>query len=65
MTASTDKTGATPAAACGPYEKPKVTRIKLDARCAVLGFCKTGGTGGPVRPGCEDAFFESCSGPGS
>jgi len=29
------------------YEKPKVTRIKLDARGAVLGFCKTSSSLGP------------------
>ena len=29
------------------YEKPKITKIKLDAACAVLGFCKTSGTVGP------------------
>ena len=35
------------------YEKPKVTKIKLDARCAVLGFCKTSGSGGPMASGCQ------------
>jgi hypothetical protein len=35
------------------YEKPKVTRIKLDARTAVLGICKTSGAGGPLSYGCE------------
>ena len=35
------------------YEKPKVTRIKLDARTAVLGICKTSGGGGPLAYGCE------------
>jgi hypothetical protein len=34
------------------YEKPKVTRIKLDAKTAVLGVCKTAGVGGPASPGC-------------
>jgi hypothetical protein len=35
------------------YEKPKVTKIKLDAKCAVLGFCKTNGsTGGPTGANC-------------
>lgn len=29
------------------YEKPKITKIKLDAACAVLGFCKTSGSVGP------------------
>ncbi len=35
------------------YEKPKVTRIKLDARTAVLGICKIAGAGGPAALGCE------------
>ena len=29
------------------YEKPKLTKIRLDAKCAVLGFCKTSGKKGP------------------
>ena len=29
------------------YEKPRITKIKLDAACAVLGFCKTSGSVGP------------------
>ena len=33
------------------YEKPKIIKIKLDAKCAVLGFCK-GSTTGPGVPGC-------------
>jgi len=32
------------------YEKPEVTRISLDAKCAVLGFCKTMGGLGPRTP---------------
>ena len=28
------------------YVKPKVTKIHLDARCAVLGACKANGTAG-------------------
>jgi len=35
------------------YEKPKVTRINLDAKCAVLGFCKTTGSTGPSGFGCN------------
>ena len=35
------------------YEKPEITRIKLDARTAVLGICKTSGAGGPNAYGCE------------
>jgi len=29
------------------YEKPVLKRVKLDAKCAVLGFCKTTGKLGP------------------
>ena len=29
------------------YVKPKVTKIHLDAECAVLGACKTSGQAGP------------------
>ena len=29
------------------YVKPTVTKIKLDAKCAVLGGCKIGGDDGP------------------
>ena len=36
------------------YEKPKVTRIKLDAKTAVLGICKTAGAGGPGFFNCDD-----------
>jgi hypothetical protein len=32
------------------YEKPTITRIRLDARCAVLGFCKSNGRIGPGSP---------------
>ena len=31
------------------YEKPKVTRIRLDARTAVLGFCKNSPGTGPAE----------------
>jgi hypothetical protein len=48
------------------YEKPKLTRIVLDAKCAVLGFCKgAGGVAGPALPGCQDAFGSPCSDSGS
>ena len=36
------------------YEKPKVTRIKLDAKTAVLGICKTTGAGGPGYFNCDN-----------
>ena len=38
------------------YEKPKVTKINLDAKCAVLGFCKTAGNIGPGVPMCGLPF---------
>ena len=47
-----------------PYEKPKITRIKLDAKTAVLGVCKTAGAGGPSVIGCE-VFSAPCSDFGS
>jgi hypothetical protein len=42
------------------YVKPKVTRIKLDAKCAVLGGCKVSGDSGPNGSGCEN-FSLPCS----
>ena len=36
------------------YEKPKITRIKLDARTAILGICKTSGAGGPGYFNCDN-----------
>jgi hypothetical protein len=48
------------------YDKPKVTRIRLDAQCAVLGFCKQSPSGsGPALPGCVDAFSSPCMTAGS
>ena len=34
------------------YVKPEVTKIKLDAKCAVLGGCKISGDDGPTGTGC-------------
>jgi hypothetical protein len=34
------------------YKKPEVKRVSLDAKCAVLGFCKTSGSLGPAGLGC-------------
>jgi hypothetical protein len=48
------------------YQKPEVTRIRLDAKCAVLGFCKTTdtvGAGLPAVYGCNDSGY--CDSPGS
>ena len=45
------------------YEKPQVTKIKLDAECAVLGFCKTTSTIGPGVPNC--AMPVPCTSQGS
>ncbi|MGD8344400.1 MAG: hypothetical protein PVI38_19795 [Desulfobacterales bacterium] len=48
------------------YEKPKITKIKLDAACAVLGFCKSSGIVGPGvggGAGCQPG--SPCDSPGS
>jgi hypothetical protein len=34
------------------YEKPMLKKVKLDAKCAVLGFCKTTNKLGPGRANC-------------
>jgi hypothetical protein len=48
------------------YEKPKVTRIQLDAKCAILGFCKQVSIGsGPAAPGCGDGIGSLCLSQGS
>jgi hypothetical protein len=47
------------------YEKPEVTRITLDAKCAVLGFCKGASGAGPVAAGCQDGFGGYCLNQGS
>ena len=40
------------------YVKPKITRIKLDAKTAVLATCKTAhSTGGPDHPHCGPGPF--------
>jgi len=46
------------------YDKPTVTRITLDARCAVLGFCKSSGRVGPGVPNCG-VGTAPCAAPGS
>jgi len=46
------------------YVKPAVKRIKLDAKTAVLGFCKTTAIVGPSGPGCGQPG-PGCSSPGS
>ena len=48
------------------YEKPEATRIHLDAKTAVLGFCKTTGSMGPLAPSCGvGGGFGPCSSEGS
>jgi hypothetical protein len=47
-----------------PYEKPKLTRIKLDAQCAVLGFCKAMGGIGRRGANCGLPMLQ-CSAVGS
>ena len=46
------------------YVKPQVTKIRLDAKCAVLGFCKLEGGSGPYGgTDCDSPGY--CSSPGS
>ena len=45
------------------YVKPTVRKIKLDAKTAVLGFCKNGGFIGPQGMGC--GLPAPCGSPGS
>lgn len=46
------------------YEKPQVTKIRLDAKCAVLGFCKLQNSSGPFGgTNCDAPAY--CSSPGS
>ena len=47
------------------YKKPKITRIKLDAKCAVLAVCKTAGAFGPGTVGCETFLGDPCKDDGS
>jgi hypothetical protein len=46
------------------YEKPRVTRVNLDAKTAVLGFCKTQSSFGPSGTSCG-VPAAPCSGDGS
>jgi len=46
------------------YEKPRLKKVKLDAKCAVLGFCKTTGKIGPGRSNCG-VPVPRCFAPGS
>lgn len=45
------------------YIKPELTKIKLDAKCAVLGFCKINGGNGPNGANCGNPL--SCFSQGS
>jgi hypothetical protein len=46
------------------YKKPEVKRVSLDAKCAVLAFCKNSGTLGPDGAECGMPV-PPCAGPGS
>jgi hypothetical protein len=35
------------------YDKPKLKRVNLDAKCAVLGFCKTSSGVSIALPACS------------
>ena len=47
------------------YEKPKIIKIKLDPKTAVLATCKTSGVAGPGGSGCETFLGDPCSAAGS
>jgi hypothetical protein len=47
------------------YQKPRVTKISLDAKTAVLAVCKTSGKFGPGRTGCETFLGDPCRDAGS
>jgi hypothetical protein len=47
------------------YEKPKVTRIRLDAQCAVLAVCKTTGSADGPGPNCQNFIGDPCRDDGS
>jgi len=47
------------------YEKPAITKIKLDAKTAVLAACKTSGAFGPGGMGCISFLGEACNQSGS
>jgi hypothetical protein len=46
------------------YKKPEVKRVSLDAKCAVLAFCKDWGSLGPDGADCGMPV-PPCAGPGS
>ena len=46
------------------YEKPRLKKIHLDARCAVLGFCKAMGSLGMRGSHCGLPALQ-CNAPGS
>ena len=46
------------------YEKPRLKKIHLDARCAVLGFCKAMGALGMRGSHCGLPALQ-CNAPGS
>jgi hypothetical protein len=47
------------------YIKPEITKIKLDAKTAVLAVCKTSGLGGPSGGNCGPPVFQPCQDVGS
>jgi hypothetical protein len=46
------------------YKKPKLKKVRLDARCAVLGFCKAMGSLGMRGSHCGLPFL-GCNAAGS
>jgi hypothetical protein len=47
------------------YQTPKITRISLDAKTAVLAVCKTDAKFGPGKMGCKNHLGNNCNQAGS
>jgi hypothetical protein len=47
------------------YQRPKITRISLDAKTAVLAVCKTDAKFGPGKTGCKNHLGNNCNQAGS
>jgi hypothetical protein len=47
------------------YQKPKITKINLDAKTAVLAVCKTDGKFGPGKTACRNHLGSYCNQAGS
>ncbi|MBN2804564.1 MAG: hypothetical protein JXR91_15835 [Deltaproteobacteria bacterium] len=60
MTLKNDSKSAEPVKGKSKYEPPKITYTEIETEEALMGFCKTSGSGG-IPTGCS----LPCSNPGS